>query len=76
MRCTSGFGVFTRADFGLISAMPYIADQVAVLAGGQCALFSAALCLLEHGDEVIVMDPTYVTWLDIAKLCCQHDLWQ
>ena len=119
--------------FSQSSAMPVTADQVAVLAGGQCALFSAALCLLEHGDEVIVIDPTYVTyegvfgacgarmvkvparasdgfvvqaqaianaitpqtraivinsphnptgsviphatWLDIAKLCCQHDLW-
>jgi arginine:pyruvate transaminase len=119
--------------FSQTTAMPVTADQVAVLAGGQCALFSAAQCLLEHGDEVIVVDPTYVTyagvfgacgarmvkvparasdgfvvqaqaiaqaitpqtraivinsphnptgsviphatWLDIAKLCCQHDLW-
>ena len=119
--------------FSQSSDMPITADQVAVLAGGQCALFSAALCLLEHGDEVIVIDPTYVTyegvfgacgarmvkvparasdgfvvqaqaianaitpqtraivinsphnptgsviphatWLDIAKLCCQHNLW-
>lgn len=108
-------------------------NQVAVLAGGQCALFAVAHCVLNPGDEIIVIDPTYVTyegvfgacgatmvkvpakvendfvvlaqdianaitprtrallinspqnptgsviplstWLDIAKICIQHDLW-
>lgn len=107
--------------------------QVAVLAGGQCALFGVAHCVLNPHDEIIVIDPTYVTyegvfgacgakmvkvpakvendfvvlaqdianaitsktrallinspqnptgsviprdtWLAIAKLCCDHDLW-
>ncbi|WP_315903616.1 aminotransferase class I/II-fold pyridoxal phosphate-dependent enzyme [Pseudomonas citronellolis] len=38
------------------------ADSVIVLAGAQNALFAAALCLLEAGDEVIVFDPVYVTY--------------
>jgi len=38
------------------------ADNVIVLAGAQNALFAAALCLLEAGDEVIVFDPVYVTY--------------
>ncbi|WP_444437685.1 aminotransferase class I/II-fold pyridoxal phosphate-dependent enzyme [Pseudomonas sp. A6] len=38
------------------------ADSVIVLAGAQNALFAAALCLLEGGDEVIVFDPVYVTY--------------
>ncbi|MCP1602834.1 aminotransferase class I/II-fold pyridoxal phosphate-dependent enzyme [Pseudomonas citronellolis] len=38
------------------------ADNVIVLAGAQNALFAAALCLLEAGDEVSVFDPVYVTY--------------
>ena len=108
-------------------------NQIAVLAGGQCALFGVVHCVLNPLDEVIVIDPTYVTyegvfgacgaqmvkvpakvendfvvqaadiataitpktkailinspqnptgaviprdtWLAIAQLCCEHDLW-
>ena len=38
------------------------ADQVVVFHGAQNALFSAALCLLDHGDEVIAPEPMYVTY--------------
>lgn len=37
-------------------------DQVAVFSGAQNALFAAALCLLEPGDEVIAPEPMYVTY--------------
>lgn len=37
-------------------------ENVIVLAGAQNALFSASLCLFEPGDEVIVLDPMYVTY--------------
>jgi arginine:pyruvate transaminase len=37
-------------------------ENVCVMAGAQCALFAAALCLLEPGDEVIVPEPMYVTY--------------
>jgi polar amino acid transport system ATP-binding protein/arginine:pyruvate transaminase len=37
-------------------------DNVIVLAGAQNALFAASLCLFEPGDEVLVLDPTYVTY--------------
>jgi arginine:pyruvate transaminase len=33
-----------------------------VLAGAQCALFCAAICVLDKGDEVIVPEPAYVTY--------------
>ncbi|WP_439817356.1 pyridoxal phosphate-dependent aminotransferase [Zavarzinia sp. CC-PAN008] len=36
--------------------------QVVVLAGAQCAMFAASLCALDHGTEVIVLEPTYVTY--------------
>jgi arginine:pyruvate transaminase len=37
-------------------------ENVVVVAGAQCALFSAALCLLDPGDEIIVPSPMYVTY--------------
>ena len=38
------------------------ADNVCIFAGAQNALFASALCLLEAGDEVIVLEPYYVTY--------------
>jgi len=38
------------------------ADNVAVLAGAQNALFTSSLCLLEPGDEVLAFDPMYLTY--------------
>jgi aspartate/methionine/tyrosine aminotransferase len=37
-------------------------ENVMVMAGTQNALFGASLCLLESGDEVIILDPMYVTY--------------
>ncbi len=37
-------------------------DQVVVFHGAQNALYSAAICLLDQGDEVIVPEPMYVTY--------------
>jgi len=37
-------------------------ENVIVTAGAQNALFSAAMCLLSPGDEVVVLDPMYVTY--------------
>ncbi|MFK8019740.1 MAG: pyridoxal phosphate-dependent aminotransferase [Pseudomonadales bacterium] len=38
------------------------ADNVTILAGAQNALFTASLCILSPGDEVICLDPMYVTY--------------
>jgi len=38
------------------------AENVAVLAGAQNALFSASLCLFSPGDEVLTFDPMYLTY--------------
>jgi arginine:pyruvate transaminase len=38
------------------------ADNVVVMAGAQCALFGAAICVLDQGDEAIVPEPAYVTY--------------
>ena len=37
-------------------------ENVVVMAGAQCALFAAALCLLDPEEEVIVPEPMYVTY--------------
>jgi arginine:pyruvate transaminase len=37
-------------------------DQVVICAGAQNALYAAALCLVEPGDEVLVPEPRYVTY--------------
>ena len=37
-------------------------DNVVVVAGAQNGLFAASLCLLEAGDELIVLEPAYVTY--------------
>ena len=37
-------------------------ENVIVLAGAQNGLFAASLCLFSPGDEVIVLDPMYVTY--------------
>lgn len=38
------------------------ADNVVVLSGAQCGLFSTAMCVLEPGDEVITLEPLYTTY--------------
>ncbi|MET4324086.1 aminotransferase class I/II-fold pyridoxal phosphate-dependent enzyme [Bradyrhizobium sp. RT5a] len=38
------------------------ADQVIVTVGAQNALLSAALCLIEPGDQVLVPEPMYLTY--------------
>ena len=37
-------------------------ENIAIVAGAQNALFAAAQCTLELGDEVITFDPAYVTY--------------
>lgn len=38
------------------------AQNVITVAGAQNALFVASMCLLQAGDEVVVLDPMYVTY--------------
>ncbi|MBJ2283471.1 aminotransferase class I/II-fold pyridoxal phosphate-dependent enzyme [Pseudomonas sp. MF6755] len=41
---------------------PLTADNVIIVPGAQNALFISSLCLLQAGDEVLVLDPMYVTY--------------
>jgi arginine:pyruvate transaminase len=44
------------------SGQPTDPNQVVVMAGAQCALYAAAACVLDRGDEIIVPAPAYVTY--------------
>jgi polar amino acid transport system ATP-binding protein/arginine:pyruvate transaminase len=44
------------------SGAPTAAGNVMMVAGAQNGLFSTALCLLDPGDEVLVMEPIYATY--------------
>lgn len=56
-------------------------NNVMVLAGTQNALFASALCLLRPGDEIIALDPMYVTYeatwravgAEIVKAACPRE---
>lgn len=45
-----------------VSGQAVTAGNVAVMAGAQCGLYTAAMCLLEPGDEVIITEPVYSTY--------------
>jgi len=49
-------------DFQHQSGVATDADNVFVFAGTQNALFAASLTVLEHGDEVIALEPMYVSY--------------
>jgi arginine:pyruvate transaminase len=44
------------------TGQPVSADQVITTSGAQNALFACSLCLLDAGDEAIVLQPMYVTY--------------
>ncbi len=44
-------------------------DQVLVSAGAKHSLFNLAQVLYDHGDEVVVPVPAWVTYAEQAKLC-------
>lgn len=50
------------------TGQPLDADQVVVTIGAQNALLSAALCLVEPGDQVLVPEPMYVTYPDTIAM--------
>ena len=45
-----------------LSGQKVQAENVIVVPGAQCGLYATCMCILEEGDEVIVLDPTYTTY--------------
>ena len=52
-----------RADFG----SDYAADECVFTTGGKLAIFNAVEVLIDHGDEVIVPVPYWVSYKDIVQ---------
>lgn len=50
------------ARFTASTGVEWRAENVMMTAGTQGALFATSLCLLETGDEVIALDPMYLTY--------------
>lgn len=50
------------AHHARLNGMSVDPDHVVVVAGAQCGMFAAALCLFGPGDEVLVPEPYYVTY--------------
>lgn len=48
--------------FNLSSQSPISVENVAVLPGTQNGLYCTAACILTEGDEVVMLDPAYVTY--------------
>jgi arginine:pyruvate transaminase len=48
--------------YGKLFDRPLQASNVIIVAGAQNALFATSMCLLTAGDEVIALDPMYVTY--------------
>ena len=44
-------------------------DEVIVVPGAQCGVYSVVQCLLDPGDEVIVAEPMYVTYEGVFGAC-------
>ncbi|SEE65044.1 pyridoxal phosphate-dependent aminotransferase [Pseudomonas migulae] len=44
-------------------------DEVIVMPGAQCGVYSVVQCLLDPGDEVIVAEPMYVTYEGVFGAC-------
>jgi aspartate aminotransferase len=50
-------------DFGIT------AEQTVISTGGKQAIFNAALCTLEPGDQVIIPAPYWLSYADIVRFC-------
>lgn len=47
-------------------------DQVVVMNGAQCALFSAIQCILDPGSEIIIPEPMYTTYEALVHASGAH----
>ncbi len=67
---TPGYGDVREAvaeDLRLLGGPSVSPDQVVLTAGGQEAMFAALSAILEPGDEVVLLDPTYFGYKPIVE---------
>jgi len=51
-----------------ISGVPVSASEVLITNGGTGGVFAAMVGLLNEGDEVVILDPTYSLYADVARV--------
>ena len=51
-----------------ISGVPVSASEVLITSGGTGAIFAAMMAYLNEGDDVIILDPTYSLYADVARV--------
>jgi arginine:pyruvate transaminase len=59
---TDGLRQAVASHVGALSEIELTPDRVVFFPGAQTALYAVCQCILEAGDEVIVPEPTYVTY--------------
>jgi arginine:pyruvate transaminase len=59
---TDGLRQAVAGHVGALSEIELTPDRVVFFPGAQAALYAVCQCILEAGDEVIVPEPTYVTY--------------
>jgi aspartate aminotransferase len=57
-----------KAKFGRENGLDYATSEIIVCTGAKQAIFNALMCTVEHGDEVIVPAPYWVSYPDIVQL--------
>jgi aspartate aminotransferase len=57
-----------RDKFKRENGLDYAQDEIIVSSGGKQVIFNALMCTVDHGDEVIVPAPYWVSYPDIVSL--------
>ena len=57
-----------KAKFSRENGLQYETGEIIVCAGAKQAIFNALMCTVEHGDEVVVPAPYWVSYPDIVQL--------
>jgi len=57
------------------NGVPAAADNVIVTPGAKYAIFEAMMCLIEEGDEVILLDPSWVSYEACVLMAEGRPIW-
>lgn len=57
-----------KAKFSRENGLKYETSEIIVCAGAKQAIFNALMCTVEHGDEVVIPAPYWVSYPDIVLL--------
>ena len=52
------------------TGLRYTENEIAVTAGAMGALYLSSVCILNPGDEVIILEPHWPNYTNMVKMCC------